>query len=231
MTMKRIALTFLCIILSSVSLIATSVLPTTLTAYGATASYARANVKTAYFFTEKNTSSSLFAVPYTYCIEILRDEGDWYYARYASDNGVYKALYGYCRKEDFTPESSTPTVTYLYKTVPISYSVSSGVTSLPVLSEITLEGAYYGVYYAGATVYSYVYCQGSFGYVEGANDDYPLNIPDEASNPSDGSDGGGENTGDTPKVSAGLIAFFVIASLLVVVVLVIFFTTRRPRTE
>lgn len=197
--------------------------------YGASVSYARANIKTAYFFTEKNTSTSLFAVPYTYCIEVLRDEGEWYYARYASDTGVYKALYGYCRKEEFTLESTMPTVTYLYKTVPISYSVSGGVSGLPVLSEITLEGAYYGVYYAGATVYSYVYCQGSFGYIEGANDDYPLNFPDETENPPQTS--GDDKVGENTKVSAGLVAFFVIASLLIVVVLVIFFTTRRPRVE
>ena len=199
------------------------------TVYAASASYARANVKTAYFFTEKNTSSSLFAVPYTYCIEILRDEGEWYYARYAADSGVYKALYGYCRKEDFTPETTVPSVTYLYKTVTISYSVSQNTVTLPVLGTITLEGAYYGTYYAGATVYSYVYCQGSFGYIEGANDDYPLNVPTDTEKPNEPSTD--VKDGDKSKVSAGLIAFFVIASLLVVVVLVIFFTTRRPRAE
>lgn len=226
--MKRFAVISLCLLITALSHLRAPLFTPACPAYGAASSYARANVRTAYFFTEKNTSASLFAVPYTYCVEVLREEGEWYYVRYASDTGVYKALYGYCRKDDFTLESTTPAVTYLYKTVPISYSVSGGVSSLPVLGEITLEGAYYGVYYAGATVYSYVYCQGSFGYIEGANDDYPLNLPDDNDGKQDNPD---VETGGGTKVSAGLIAFFVISFLLIVVLLVVFFTARRPRAE
>ena len=232
MTMKRFAVICACLAITLISLIPTPALSTAQPAYGATATYARANVRTAYFFTEKDTSTSIFAVPYTYCIEVLRDDGAWYYARYASDTGIYKAVYGYCRKEDFSAEVGTPAVTYLYKTVPIGYTASGGTgssgggTSLPTLGEITLEGAYYGVYYAGATVYSYVYCQGSFGYIEGANDDYPLNTPADG-----GSTDQPEDKVKSPKVNGGLIAFFAIFAMLVVVILVIFFTTRQPRAE
>lgn len=218
--MKRLTVLVVCLILAALS---TTFQPV----YAATPTYARAAVRTAYFFTDKSNSSSIFAVPYTYCVEVLREEGDWYYVRYAADTGVYKSLYGYCRKADFTLEDGTPAVTYLYKTVTVNYTVSSGGSSLPVLGEIALEAAYYGTYYAGATVYSYVYCQGSFGYIEGANDDYPLNIPEETP-PQGSTDNPADGTEKKP-VSAALIAFLVIAALLVITVLVIFFTTHHPR--
>ena len=183
--------------------------------------YARANVKTAYFFTDKDISSSLFAVPYTYCIEILRDEGDWYYARYGADEGIYRTIYGYCRKSDFDVVDGTPTVTYLYKSVTVTYSTGDDTGSLPVLNEINVEAAFYGTYYSGATAYSYVYCQGSFGYIRGANDDYPLNLPDD------------EGGADEPQpeeeegMNVGLISALVICALAAAAIAMLYFTTRR----
>ena len=194
----------------------------------ARASYARSQNKSAYFFTEKDSKTALFAVPYTYCVEVLRDDGDWYYVRYGADSGIYKALYGFCKKTDFKLEDTTPQVTFLYKTVTVKYSAENKVPSLPVLSEIALEAAYYGTYDAGATVYSYVYCQGSFGYIEGANDDYPLNTPDTDPSDDKKDDGGGEKK---QGLSFATIAFIVIAVLFAVVVLVIYFVTRKPKTD
>lgn len=197
--------------------------------YAAPNKYARAVVRDAYFFTEKNTpSSSLFAVPYTYCVEIIRDDGDWLYVRYAADAGIYRALYGYCRKEDFAIVSGVPTVTYLYKPVTLNYSASNAPTTLPTLGEIALEAAYYGTYYSGATVYSYVYCQGTFGYIEGANDDYELNSTEQTP-----TNGNGEESGNGKKTgwSAGAIAIIVIGAILITVVLVIFFTARKPMAD
>ncbi|MDE7087653.1 MAG: hypothetical protein K2O67_05625 [Clostridia bacterium] len=197
--------------------------------YAAPATYARAAVEDAYFFNDKSTSSSLFAVPYTYCIEVLREEGDWYYARYAQDIGIYRAVYGYCRKQDFTLESGVPEVTYLYKTVTVNYSVPGSNPSLPVLSEIAVEAAYYGTYYAGATVYSYVYCQGSFGYIEGAYKDYDLNLP-----PEEEPTGGDAPNGDGTKpaaVNVGLIIVGVIFAVAAGVIIIIHFTTKRPRID
>lgn len=196
--------------------------------FAAPTKYARAAVRTAYFFNEKNTSSCLFAVPYTYCIEVLREDSDWYYAKYANDAGIYKALYGYCRKQDFTVEEGVPETTYLYKTVVVNYSVNGGSPSLPVLGEISLDAAYYGTFYSGATVYSYVYCQGSFGYIEGANDDYPLNTPAT----DDGGDTqSGQNGKEKGSVSFALIAFIVIALLFTAVIIVIYLATKKPRSE
>lgn len=183
--------------------------------------YARANVKAAYFFTDKDISSSLFAVPYTYCIEILRDEGDWYYARYGADEGIYRTIYGYCRKSDFDVVDGTPTVTYLYKSVTVTYSTGDDTGSLPVLNEINVEAAFYGTYYSGATAYSYVYCQGSFGYITGANDDYPLNLPDD--------EGGADEPPPEEEegMNVGLISAFVICALAAAAIAMLYFTTRR----
>ena len=220
--MKRFTVLLICILVSAFALAPQSV-------YAAESTYARAATRTAYFFTEKNTATSVFAVPYTYCVEVIRDDGDWYYVRYANDTGIYKALYGYCRKDDFTLESGTPNVTYLYKTVTVNYSVNANNSTLPVLSQIAVEAAYYGTYYSGATVYSYVYCQGSFGYIEGANDDYPLNITEPE--PSDDGDNKGGSEEKTGGFNVGAVVAIVILAVLAAVILILYFATRKPKIE
>ncbi|MDE6557998.1 MAG: hypothetical protein K2K39_02715 [Clostridia bacterium] len=220
--MKRFTVVLILILLSAVCAFPEAV-------YAAPETYARAAVRDAYFFTEKNTATSVFAVPYTYCVEVLRDDGEWLYVRYAADTGIYKALYGYCRKDDFTMESGTPSVTYLYKTVTLSYKVSGNGSSLPTLGEIAVEAAYYGTYYSGATVYSYVYCQGSFGYIEGANDDYALNVFEKVP-PTEGGKESGENARKIAW-SVGAVAIIVIGAILITVVLILFFVSKKPRVD
>lgn len=195
--------------------------------YAASPTYARANNKEAYFYKKVGGSYySLFAVPYTYCVEVLHDEGDWYYARYADNAGIYKAVEGYCKKEHFDPEYGTPQTTFLYKTITVKFSAGGSPSDLPVLNEIALEAAYYGSYYMGGEYYSYVYCQGTFGYIEGKFDDYELNLPTPA--PDDGGDG---KKGGGAGLNFASIAFIVIASLSVVVIAIIYFTTKKPRID
>ncbi|MDE6691684.1 MAG: hypothetical protein K2K04_06915 [Clostridia bacterium] len=195
--------------------------------YAAAPTYARANNKEAYFCKAMDEKSSVFAVPYTYCVEVLRDEGDWYYARYLNDFDVYKAVYGYCKKEHFDPEYGTPQNTFLYKKIKVSFSAEGNTPStLPVLSEIALDAAYYGTYEAGGVYYSYVLCQGNFGYIEGKFDDYELNVPTPT--PDDKPNGNG---GSGAGLNFASIAFIVIASLSVVVILIIYFTTKKPRID
>ncbi len=190
-----------------------------------TSSYARATVRDAYFFTEKDLSTSIFTVPYTYCVEILRDDGDWYYVSYASNTGIYRELKGYCRKQDFTLLESKPEVTYLYKTVTVTYRSDDGASTLPVLNEISVEAAFYGNFYSGATAYSYVFAQGSFGYIKGSTDDYPLNLPEEQPDtPSD----------SAPKqnVNFGLITALVICALAALALIMLYYTSKKKsRTD
>lgn len=191
----------------------------------ASVTYARATDDKAYFCTEKSETTSLFAVPYTYCVEVLRDEGEWYYARYANDAGIYKSVYGYCKKQHFNVEYGTPQSTFLYKTVTVSFSADGNASSLPVLGEIALEAAYYGTYEAGGVSYSYVFCQGKFGYVEGKYDDFELNIPTPAP------DVNGDGTESGSGLNFATVAFIVIALLSVVIILIIYFTAKKPRID
>ena len=183
--------------------------------------YARAIVTDGYFFTQKDLSTSLFAVPYTYCVQVIREDGEWYYVKYAEDSGVYRAMYGYVLKKDFTPLYERPDVVYLYKPITITYRADEGSSSLPVLGEITVEAAFYGTYYSGATAYSYVLCQGSFGYIQGANDDYPLNIIEQ---PDPDDDNNEETSGG---VNSALVTAIVLVALAAGALILLFVSTRK----
>ena len=102
------------------------------------AAYARANSRTAYFCTDADLSTGIFAVPYTYCVEILGEEGEWYRVKYAEDYGIYRALYGYVLKSDFTPLEQAPQTVYLYKSVSVTFSQDQPSGNLPVIDDITV---------------------------------------------------------------------------------------------
>lgn len=190
-------------------------------AFAEETAYARANVSDAYFFLEKDLTTSVFIVPYTYCVQVLREDGDWYYAAYASNNGFYKELKGYCRRADFTPLASKPDVTYLYKTVTVTYKSGEGTSTLPVLNEINVEAAFYGNFYSGATAYSYVYASGSFGYIKGAIDDYPLNITEEKPTDEPPDEVKGSN------LNVGLIIALAICGLAALALVMLYYTSRK----
>lgn len=172
------------------------------------AAYARANSRTAYFCTDADLSTGIFAVPYTYCVEILGEEGEWYRVKYAEDYGIYRALYGYVQKNDFTVLEEAPSTVYLYKSVSVTFSQDAPAGSLPVIDDITLTAAFYGSYYSGAAGYSYVLCDDSFGYIVGANEDYPL-IETENDTV--------ENEEPEPKASGGTVVAAVAIGALVLV--------------
>lgn len=161
----------------------------------ATARYARADAKDIYFCERKDLNYALFTIPYTYCVEILSVDGDWYYVKYADDAALYKALYGYCLSEHLTPIEQPPENIYLNLPVTVTYRTDTPSGSLPVLSELNVTAAFYGTYYAGATAYSYVLYDGKFGYIYGANDNYPLNEIPKPDPPAEQTSGGsGSNT-------------------------------------
>jgi hypothetical protein len=212
---------------------------------GSSYTYAMANSRASYFFTGRDLSSSLFCVPYTYCVQLLRDDGEWYYVKYAEDNGVYRALYGYCRSSDFTLLNTKPETTFLNKTIVVTYKADDTSLNLPVLNELSVEAAFYGTYYSGATAYSYVLCEGSFGYITGANDDYQLNTTisnntnssqnnsseNDTNTPSDGSSQDTTNANSSAAattLSTPILTAIVITVLAVLVLLTLYFTTRKP---
>lgn len=198
---------------------AVSAIPVNAAGYG----YARAESKTAYFYREKDNSTILFAVPHGYCIEILRDDGEWYYARYANDSGIYREKLGYCRKEQFTPVEGVPTVTYLYKTVSVNFKADKVSGVLPTLGDISLEAAYYGALTLGNIDYAYVYCQGNFGYIEGKFEEDVAEVFKPEENDGTNSGGGGW--------SAGLISVIIILALFVAVIVVLHFVTANGKKK
>lgn len=137
--------------------------------------YAQIQTDSVYFCSEMNLDTALFALPYTYCVRILADHGEWYLIEYAEDDGFYESLTGYCLKEGLAVVDTPPE--NLYLNYPVLAVLQAGVPndgSLPGL-EIAVTVAYYGILYHKAKAYSYVRYEGAFRYIPGAFDDYPLN--------------------------------------------------------
>ena len=185
-------------------------------------SYARATSREAYFCTSADLATGIFAVPYTYCVEILSEEGDWYRVKYAEDYGIYRAVYGYVQKSDFEVLSEAPQTVYLYKSVSVTFSQDAPAGNLPVIDDITVTAAFYGSYYSGAAGYSYVLCDDSFGYIVGANEDYPLILPeDDAADTEDDAQ---------PNNSVTVVAAVVIGALaLLALALLVLSGKKRPK--
>ena len=187
-------------------------------------SFARAETRYAYFYSTKNQSSALFTIPYTYCVQVLSEDGEWYYVKYADDYGCYRAVYGYCLKDTLTVVSGVPSPVYLYKEVQVTYNADASDSSLPVLSELTVTAAFYGTFYSGPTAYSYVLCNGSFGYIEGANDDYELvdyKTDDEDDGGISDSDSDADESGDegSNKITAVVILAMLAAATVIILLL------------
>lgn len=183
--------------------------------------YAQAVTTSAYFFSQKDLSTSLFAVPYTYCVQVIRDDGQWYYVQYAEDEGIYRAVYGYVLKSDFSLLSQPPPATYLFKSITVTYTAGGGDPSLPALGEIEMQAAFYGTYYSGATAYSYVLCGETFGYIEGANDDYPLNELPAEQPPEE----------ETRSEGNPAVAAVVIVALAAGALILIFLSTKKRKPQ
>ena len=185
-----------------------------------TARYARADARDIYFCERKDLNYALFTIPYTYCVEILSTDGEWYYVKYAEDYALYKALYGYCLSENLTPVEEPPSNIYLNMPVVVTFRTDTPVGSLPVLGEMNVTAAFYGTYYSGATAYSYVLYDGKFGYIYGANDNYPLNeIPVDP--PPE------EPTTTPSEPNTKLITVLALTGLAAVTLIVLYLTGRR----
>lgn len=215
--MKRLTVAIFCVIL----IMTAALCPP---AYAASPRYARAKNEEAYLYKKKD-ENPLFAIPYTYCVQILRDEGDWYFVRYADDAGVYEAIDGYCERDNFDLEYGTPEVTYLYRPVTLNLPAGEDLPFVPAATQLSLDAAYYGNVNWGNKLYAYVLCHGSFFYVKDDFGEYEKNLPAHTPDDNGGTESGGSG------LNFATIAFIVITSLSVVVILVIYFTTKKPRVD
>ncbi|MCD7728845.1 MAG: hypothetical protein LUI60_02905 [Clostridia bacterium] len=185
--------------------------------------YARAESSNAYFCSDADSTTSLFAIPYSYCVRIISEDGIWYYASYAEDQSPYRAVYGYVLKNSLTILDEQPEVTWLYYTLTVTYTQSSA-GGLPTLGDITATAAFYGNYYSGLSGYSYVLCQGSFGYIVGSTEDYEIIETQSSSEETSSEDE--ESTAD-----GKLIAGIVLGTLAVAALLIIFMSGRRGNRQ
>lgn len=174
--------------------------------------------KEVYFFSEKKTDSALFIIPQTYCVEILGKDNGWYYVKYAEDNGVYRALYGYCKSDEVVPIDEPLENLYLHTTVTVVYHTDGAVGLLPALGDLEFTAAYYGAYSVGKTSCSYVLCGEYFGYIAGSIEDYPLNeLPSKSTD-------GPVSTGGK---GATLITAIVITVVAAAAILILYFTGKK----
>lgn len=213
----KVCKTALCLILTI--LIFISAAPK-LKSYAESARYAYVNAdSTVYLCSEKREDSALFAIPQTYCVEILNEDGDWFYAKYAEENELYRAVYGYCLKENMTKINEPLENLYLHTTLQVTYRTDQGSNLLPPL-EIKLTAAYYGSYTLGNTSLSYVYCGEKFGYVSERVINYPLNeLPQPVISEQDPTPSGEDN--------AMLICALVITFAAAAAIVVLYFSGRR----
>lgn len=173
----------------------------------------------AYLCAEKDLKTALFAIPETYCVELLQSDGEWYYCRYAKDEGEYREKRGYCLKKDLTPYSEPLENEYLNFTFTVKFSAEQGAAQIPPF-EIELTAAFYGNCRIVASPLSYVYCNGAFGYVARTVTEYPRNelpqpvISDDVTE---------------PKSNATLIAAIVITVVAVIAVAALYFVGKRPK--
>lgn len=175
---------------------------------------------TVYLCTEKNEATALFAIPDTYCVEILREEGDWLYVRYAEDTGAYRAVRGYCLTDGLKRIDAPLENSFLYSTFNVIFRAEDTTGVLPGLGDIEMTAAYYGSYTVAGVEYSYVLCGDNFGYVKGGVHDYPLNtLPSQ--NTFSETDGK-----ETDSALVSVIAIFGIAALAVAV---LFISCRSPK--
>lgn len=171
---------------------------------------------TAYFCSEPDSRTSLFAVPETYCVTVIEDyDNNWYYVKYAEDDGVYISLYGYMLKRDLITSEQPLENVYLHMTVKLKYSTDK-VNGMSALPDIEVTAAFYGSYLKGGAECSYLYCNGSFGYYP-ETFLYERNILPTAPAFNETKDDG----------NTGIIAAVAITAIAVVAVAILYFSSKR----
>ena len=182
--------------------------------------YAYADLGSSTYLCEKpDENTAKFIIPQTYCVEILGEDKNWYRVKYAEDNGLYRAVEGFCLKDDLILCDQPLENLYLHKTIEIKYTTDKPSSLLPGLEDIVITAAFYGSYEIGKTGCSYVYCNDKFGYISGVITDYPLNTLPERPTMAPASKG---------STNAALIAAIVVTVAAAAAICVLYFTGKRP---
>lgn len=186
--------------------------------------YAVAASRYVYLCEEMDESSDVFAIPFSYCVEIKKEYDDWYFVSYAYDEGIYSLVNGYCRKTDLIEVAEPPENTYLYYPLEVVLHSESHDSTLPDL-ELAITVPFYGNYYKGAKAYKCVMYNGEFGYIEGEIDDYPTNelpsAPTFSPTPPEVSEDG----------NAKLITAIIIIGIALAAIAVLLFTGKHKKIK
>jgi len=180
--------------------------------------YARADAKDIYLCSEMDENTALFAIPYTYCVQVLATYGDWYRVRYAENDGLYTAIEGFCLSAQLTVTDKLPEKLYLNMPVKVTLKADSMNGSIPVLSD-EITAAFYGVRYFDGYPYSYLYYKDQFNYVFGEKE-YDINeIPTDE--PAAEASGG--------KSNAKIITAIALTGLAAVALVILYLTGRKTK--
>lgn len=180
--------------------------------------YARADTRTVYFYDTMEDGVARFAIPYTYCVQVLETLDGWYRVKYAENVGLYQARYGYCRKDGLTLTYDPPENIYLNMTVTVTFKPELGDSFFPALSELNVDAAFYGNVYRDGFAYSCVLYKDEYGYVNGANEDYPLNEIPAQSEPA-----------KSKKTNVKLIVVIVLIAVAALALLILYFTGKTAK--
>jgi len=157
--------------------------------------YAVAAQQGVYLYREADEKTGLFILPYTYYVRVLSLGDPFCKVEYLVDDGTYKKVSGFCKKEELTFVDFVPQRPYLKREITATYSLSH-IGPIPTGDEFfeTIEVKYlfYGTYQVGSALYYYVYGNGKFGYLPAQeeitydlNTDYIKETSGEAETPPD----------------------------------------------
>lgn len=176
------------------------------------------------FCSEKSESSLLFLIPETYCVKVQYEDGGWLRVSYGEDIDPYRMLEGFVKPDGLIFSDEAPEHSYLHLTFKVVYSAATDSGYLPGLDDIELDAAYYGAYPVGTQSYSYVRCNGKFGYVSKSIGSVPKNpLP---SKPTSAEPAGGTADGSS---NSTVIVAVVLVGVAAATVLVLYFASRKPK--
>ncbi|MGN1076956.1 MAG: hypothetical protein ACI4ST_00415 [Candidatus Gallimonas sp.] len=182
--------------------------------------YAVAASDEVWFYAETDETSGLFLVPYSYCVRIVGESGNFVQAEYGGKDGL-PVQKGYCLRDgllflDYEPER--PFFVHLVKLV---YKLET-----PAQEELSYsrEAYFYGYYPSGSARYLRVLLDGELVLVGEAE---PLSIPTTDYIPSQKTNSPAAETGSS-RLSALQIVIVCIACAATVVVAVLVMRGKKP---
>lgn len=131
-----------------------------------TVRYAVAATSDVWFYARADESSRLFQLPYTYYVRVTGEGDPFVPAEYLEDEGPYRKLSGFCRREALTFVDFVPERPFLFRELTLRYSLpQQTLLGGGKFSEAERTVVFYGRREEGGQLYYYVGADGMFDYV------------------------------------------------------------------